>query len=68
MCLSQVDNWYFQNGHYQTSNQPKIIGLAFGDSDNVPILISAGYDGRAFEATRGTYRDCILIRKRRCVK
>ena len=57
----EVDvNCYFQHGHYVSVKPTKDYRISvYGDSDNVwpAILISAGYDGRAFEATIGTYRD-----------
>ena len=57
----EVDvNCYFQHGHYVSVKPTQDYRISvYGDSDNVwpAILISAGYDGRAFEATIGTYRD-----------
>jgi hypothetical protein len=51
---------YFNNGHYlaiqPTKEQRKAV---FGTADNIfpRVIINAGYDGRAFHACMGLYRD-----------
>jgi hypothetical protein len=56
---------HFRNGHYvnicPTNAERESIYKA-GDSDNVfpRIIIHAGYDGKAFSATMGYYRDACL--------
>ena len=51
---------HFRDGHYvsiQPTNHERL--KVYGEGDNVwpRILINAGYDGRAFQATLGYYRD-----------
>lgn len=51
---------YFQQGHYLAIQPSKEQRKAvFGTADNVfpRIIINAGYDGRAFHACMGLYRD-----------
>lgn len=51
---------HFNNGHYVSIQPNKEHRLSvYGQSDNVwpRVLIRAGYDGRAFSATIGYYRD-----------
>lgn len=51
---------YFNNGHYLAIQPSKEQRKAvFGTTDNVfpRIIINAGYDGRAFHACMGLYRD-----------
>jgi hypothetical protein len=51
---------YFNNGHYLAIQPSKEQRKAvYGTQDNVypRIVISAGYDGRAFHACMGLYRD-----------
>lgn len=51
---------HFRDGHY-VNIQPtaQVRRRVFGENDNVwpRIIINAGYDGRAFTATMGYYRD-----------
>ena len=54
-------NCHFRNGHYVSvapsdSHRQKI----YGERDNVfpRLVIRAGYDGQAFQATIGYFRDC----------
>jgi hypothetical protein len=57
----EVDvNCYFHHGHYVSVKPTQDYRVSvYGETDNVwpSIVIGAGYDGRAFEATIGTYRD-----------
>ena len=57
----EVDvNCYFHHGHYVSVKPTEDYRVSvYGETDNVwpSIVIGAGYDGRAFEATIGTYRD-----------
>lgn len=51
---------YFTNGHYVSIQPTQHDRLSvFGQSDNVwpRVIINAGYDGKAFRATMGYYRD-----------
>jgi hypothetical protein len=54
---------HFRNGHYvnimPTNGERKSV---YGTADNVfpRIIINAGYDGKAFSATMGYYRDACL--------
>ena len=50
----------FRDGHYVTIQPTKEYRLAvYGDKDNVwpRVMIKAGYDGTAFKASMGYYRD-----------
>jgi hypothetical protein len=57
----EVDvNCYFHHGHYVSVKPTQDYRVSvYGETDNVwpSIVIGAAYDGRAFEATIGTYRD-----------
>lgn len=51
---------YFRDGHYVNIIPSKAERLkVFGENDNVwpRVIINAGYDGRAFRAVMGYYRD-----------
>jgi hypothetical protein len=51
---------HFRDGHYVSIQPTKHERLSvYGNADNVwpRIIINAGYDGRAFAATMGYYRD-----------
>jgi hypothetical protein len=51
---------HFREGHYVTIQPTKADRLkVYGENDNVwpRIMINAGYDGRAFRASLGYYRD-----------
>jgi len=51
---------YFTNGHYVSIQPTQHARLSvFGQNDNVwpRVIINAGYDGKAFRATMGYYRD-----------
>ena len=51
---------YFTNGHYVSIQPTQHDRLSvFGQNDNVwpRVIINAGYDGKAFRATMGYYRD-----------
>ena len=51
---------HFRDGHYVSIQPTKHERLSvYGNSDNVwpRVIINAGYDGRAFAATMGYYRD-----------
>jgi hypothetical protein len=51
---------HFRNGHYVNIQPTNAIRRrVYGENDNVfpRIIINAGYDGRAFTATMGYYRD-----------
>ena len=55
-------NTHFRNGHYvsiQPTNEQRTAIYNATDSDNIfpRIIINAGYDGKAFSATMGYYRD-----------
>ena len=53
-------NCHFRDGHYVSIQPTKHDRLAvFGQRDNVwpRVIVNAGYDGRAFAATMGYYRD-----------
>ena len=53
---------HFRNGHFvsiQPTNQDRLAIYKNADTDNVfpRIVINAGYDGKAFSATMGYFRD-----------
>lgn len=51
---------HFRNGHYVNIMPTRADRLkVFGETDNVfpRIIVNAGYDGKAFRATMGYYRD-----------
>ncbi len=53
-------NCHFRDGHYVSIQPTKHERLSvYGQSDNVwpRVIVNAGYDGRAFAATMGYYRD-----------
>lgn len=54
-------NCYFRNGHYvtiQPTREERVSILQNGADDIWPrVIIRAGYDGKAFNATMGYYRD-----------
>lgn len=57
--IAEVD-CYFRDGHYVVIEPTKADRLSvFGEVDNVwpRVIIRAGYDGKAFKASVGYYRD-----------
>jgi len=53
-------NCHFREGHYVSIQPTKHDRLSvFGERDNIwpRVIINAGYDGKAFRATMGYYRD-----------
>jgi hypothetical protein len=62
---------YFNDGHYVAVEPTKDFRVSiFGTNDNIfpRIVINAGYDGRAFKATMGYYRDtCKNMARMNCV-
>jgi hypothetical protein len=56
----EEENCHFRDGHYVSIQPTKHERLSvYGQSDNIwpRVIVNAGYDGRAFAATMGYYRD-----------